>query len=149
MIRINRLLYNMKAPNYDPGPFKTRLKYELMNQLYHQRKNWFLPIFATSMLTVFAIMTTIMIIKPETAFKAHQFAFNNDKKLDYLLMNNQNTNMDDYQSQLRPVVNNNNSAFSMMEDDKSYIIHKLKDDSDRTIILISEVKKKVQPKILY
>lgn len=148
-MRLNRILYNVKLKQVDPGPFKNQLKYELMNELYRHRSHSWVPVFTTSMLTLFAVLATVMIIKPETAFKAHQMAFKSDKQLDYLLMNNEKTNNDNYQSQLQPVVSNGSSAFSMMEDDKSYIIHKIKDDSDRTIILISEVKKKVQPKILY
>lgn len=145
-MRVSKYLSEIKAPEYLPGPFGVRLKYELKQEFLDRKRNFWVPVLSSSLAFGFAFMS-FLIVKPETAIKLHQMAFNDNRQMDYLLMHNQNENLEDYNSKLKPV--STESPFSMMEDDKSYIIHKIKDNDNRTIIYVSEVKKSVQPKVLY
>jgi len=110
-----------------------------------------MPVISLSLVSVLTLMVGMLIIKPQTALKLNQLAFNHKDNMDYLLFNSdENVDFSNIADHIKPVSSDlQNSPLSMIEEDKSYILHKMKDDSNRTIFYISEVKKKVQPRILY
>lgn len=152
MTHLNKYLCRINKPDFQTGPFSVRLKYELKNKFFDQKKSHLFPIISVSVMSVMTLMLGMLIIKPQTAYRINQLAFNHKDNIDFLLFNpDDNNDFSNISENIKPVSSNNlqDSPLSMIEEDKSYILHKLKDDADRTIIYISEVKKKVQPKILY
>ncbi|HOQ80448.1 MAG TPA: hypothetical protein PL063_01770 [Candidatus Cloacimonadota bacterium] len=151
MKRLSKYLCSVNKPEFQPGPFSVRLKYELKNKFLEQKQSRLLPTISVSLVSVLTVMLSLLIIKPQTAYRLNRLVFDNNKDIDYLLFNSQEeTDYSNLSSQIRPVATNmQNSPLSMIEEDKSYILHKLRDSSNRTIFYISEVKQKVQPKILY
>lgn len=151
MTRLNKFLCRINKPDFQTGPFSVRLKYELKNQFFDQKHSQLFPIISVSVMTLMTVMIGMLIFKPQTAYRLNQLAFNHKDNIDYLLFNSDDNNdFSNLSDQIKPVSSNfQDSPLSMIEEDKSYILHKLTDDTNRTIIYISEVKKKVQPRILY
>jgi len=148
MKKLEKYLWNIKCPEFDPGPFEGQLKAELKQHFLRQRKPRLLPILNYTFMGLLLLTCSLLIVKPQAALKLNEMAFNKQDNLDYLLLNPEQNNSVDYEDQLQ-TVSSNESPLDMIEQDKSYIVHKLKDESNRTVIYISEVKKKVEPKVLY
>ncbi len=151
MKRLSKYLCSVNKPDFQTGPFSVRLKYELRNKFFEQKQSRLMPVISLSLVSVLTLMVGMLIIKPQTALKLNQLAFNHKDNMDYLLFNSdENVDFSNIADHIKPVSSDlQNSPLSMIEEDKSYILHKMKDDSNRTIFYISEVKKKVQPRILY
>ncbi len=151
MKRLSKYLCSVNKPDFQTGPFSVRLKYDLRNKFFEQKERKLMPIISFSLAGIMTLMLGMLIIKPQTAYRLNQLAFNHKSNMDYLLFNSdENTDFSNISDHIKPVSGNlNDSPLSMIEEDKSYILHKLKDDANRTIFYISEVKKKVQPRILY
>ncbi|MCB5250949.1 MAG: hypothetical protein RBS16_03310 [Candidatus Cloacimonadales bacterium] len=151
MKRLSKYLCSINKPEFQPGPFSVRLKYEMRNKLFENKQSKLMPVISISLVSVLTIMLTMLILKPNTAYKINSFVFDNKKDIDYLLFNSQDGgDFSGISDHIKPVsANIQGSPLSMIEEDKSYILHKLRDSSNRTIFYISEVKQKVQPRILY
>ncbi len=150
-MHIDKYLCNIEKPDFLPGPFSVRLKYELKQQ-YFDRKNGFSLhyIYCTSVMSLL-IICSLLVIKPHTAKNLNRLVFGNshDETLDMLLLSDRDIDLSNYPNSIRTVATDNNSTLPFIEEDKSYLIHKFKDHNNKTLIYISEVKKNLKPKTLY
>lgn len=149
MKRLNKYLCSIDKPDFQPGPFSVRLKYELKNQFFNQKKSYLFPVLNYSFMSLLLLIIGLLVVRPQTALKINQLAFNKQDNLDFLLLNPDAESLNNNYNDNLQTVSATNSPFSMIEEDKSYIVHKLKDETNRTVIYISEVKKKVEPRVLY
>ena len=147
---IDKYLYNVNAPDFPPGPFAVRLKFEL-KQLFFDKKigSFFHYAYSTAILGLVAICL-LLIMKPHAANNINHFVFRGkDSTLDKLLVAERDIDMSSFTSSIRNVSAEMNQSLQFLEDDKSYLIHKFKDHENKTLIYVSEVKQSQQQRILY
>jgi hypothetical protein len=155
---IDKYLNRIETPEYDPQPFQTRLKYQLKDQFFAQKRSswgWY-PTLATALSIIMTILTTLMVSNPQVAQQIH-YAFSKDQysqdQLDLLL---NNTVASDNRSNLQMQTVSTGKDYyqqvndlSHLDESKSYIVKRIRDHRNRNVFYISEVKKKKTPKILY
>ncbi|PID29003.1 MAG: hypothetical protein CSB55_02745 [Candidatus Cloacimonadota bacterium] len=154
---IDKYLNRIKIPEYESQPFQTRLKYQLKDRFFAKRRYWtWYPALATALTVMMIFLTAAMVVKPQVAQKIH-YAFSQDRyrpdQLD-LLLNNTVASENRSNLQIRPVSSSRNyyqqvNDLSHLDESKSYIVKRIRDNKNRNVYYISEVKKKKTPKILY
>ncbi|MCL2062829.1 MAG: hypothetical protein FWG98_00455 [Candidatus Cloacimonetes bacterium] len=148
---IDKYLCNVNLPDFQPGPFTVRLKYEL-KQLYFDKKlsNFYHYVYSSAILGLFVICL-LLVFKPQTAHNINSFVFRTDHEnaLDMLLLAEKDIDISNLPSNIRTVSTEMPNSLSFLEDDKSYLIHKFRNHENKTMIYISEVKNQQQQRILY
>ena len=147
---IDKFLYSLKTPDFPPGPFSVRLKYEL-KQLYFDRKiGKILHLTYSAAILCLVVLCITLVTNPHIASNINNFVFNgNNSTLDKLLLAERDIDISNFSASVRNVSHEINSSLTFLEDDKSYLIHKFKDNDNNTLIYISEVKSSAYNKTFY
>ncbi|MDD4155924.1 MAG: hypothetical protein PHY08_05060 [Candidatus Cloacimonetes bacterium] len=150
-MHIDKYLCNVEKPEFLPGPFSVRLKYELKQKYFDKKNGLSLHYIYGTTLASLLVICAFLVAKPHTAQSINNFVFGDTKEetLDMLLLSEHDIDLSNYPNSIRTVSSENNSTLPFIEEDKSYLIHKFKDQNNKTLIYISEVKKSLQPKTLY
>ena len=147
---IDKFLYNVDLPNFHPGPFNVRLKYELKQIFFDRKLGKYFHLVYSSAIFSLLIVCLILVVKPHTASNINNFVFGGkDSTLDKLLLAERDIDFATLSSTLRNVSAEVNSALPFLEDDKSYLLHKIRDHENKTVIYVSELKSLHRQKILY
>jgi hypothetical protein len=78
------------------------------------------------------------------------FGNQHDETLDMLLLAEKDIDITNVPSYIRTVsASSPQSSLPFIEEDKSYLLHKFRNQSNQMMIYISEVKQTQQPKVLY
>jgi hypothetical protein len=101
---------------------------------------------------IFCLLTlcSILIISPQSAHRANSFVFkDHTDPLDMLLLAERDIDLSNYPSHIRTVSSEMHSTLPFIEEDKSYIIHRVRNRDDRAVFYISEIRKTQQFSKLY
>lgn len=149
---LSKFLSEIKKPDTLPGPFAIRLRYELRNEFMTIKKTSVSTIVSTSFLFVCVAVIGLFILKPQVAQSAHNFISGQEKKNDFMVLSNEGTYLGESPSSMKAVSQNqtvDTTGISLLEEDKTYVIRKIKDNNNRSIYYISEIKQSVAPHIIY
>ena len=146
---IDKFLCNIDLPDFQPGPFAVRLKYEIKKLYFERRLSRAMHyVYSSAILGLFVLCMTL-VLHPQTALRMNNYVFkNSDDALDMLLLPERDIDISNFPSNIRTVSADVNSL-PFIEEDKSYLIHKFRNHENRTVIYVSEVKKAQQPSRYY
>lgn len=150
-MHIDKYLCNIEKPDFLPGPFSVRLKYELKQEFFDKKSKLSMHfMYCTGLISLFVICT-LFVLRPNTAENLHKIVFGdrNSETLDMLLLSDNDIDLSNFPNNIRTVSSDHNSSLPFIEEDKSYLVHKFRDHNNKTLIYISEVKKNIPPKTLY
>ena len=146
---IDKFLYEVKAPSFHPGPFAIRLKYELKQLVFEKKAGRLFHFAYSTAIFSLLVLCLVFIMKPQTAHNINNLVFrDNDAALDMLLLAEKDIDISDFSSNIR-TISTDTSSLHFIEEDKSYLIHKFRNQENKTLIYVSEVKSSQQNKILY
>jgi len=149
-MHIDKYLCDVKRPNFLPGPFSIRLKYELRQTIFEKKVNHTLHyVYATAVLCLL-ILCTIFVSKPQTAERLNILVFGDKtQSLDMLVLTDRNIDLSNFPTHVKTVSSDMNTALPFIEENKSYLIHKFKNHEDKVLFYISEVKQNRNPNNLF
>ena len=147
---IDKYLCNVALPDFPPGPFAVRLKYEIKKLYFEKSVGKILHFAYSTAIFGLLVLCMIFILKPQTAHNVNSFVFkDNDATLDMLLLAERDIDISSFTSNER-FLTAESSTLPFIEEDKSYLIHKFRNHENQTLIYISELKSsQAQHKILY
>ena len=149
-MHIDKYLCDVEQPDFLPGPFSVRLKYEIKQKFFDKRNVNYFHLAYSGTIFGLLLICSFLVLKPDTASTINKIVFGNQTEtLDMLLLSDKDIDLSNYSSNIRTVSSDINSTLPFIEEDKSYLIHKFRDHQNKTLIYISEVKKNHQPKTLY
>ncbi len=155
---VEKYLENVKVPQVKPGPFSVRLKYNLKNYCYEQRRkrDFFLTI-TSKLAFVLFIFVAVMIYKPELAANLHDNLLSKTGIIDnmdeeQMLAEKRQAeielpNRGRYLGMMHNVStsgSSDNNPYRFMElsdlaEEKPYMIRKVRDRNNRYIYIINEL----------
>ena len=147
---IDKYLCSLKLPEFQPGPFTVRLKYELKRIYFDQKlSKSFHYAYSSTIFSLFVICL-LFIFRPQVAQKINNFVLGgNDNTLDMLLLAERDIDISNFPSTIRTVSADITSSLPFIEEDKSYLIHKFRNHDNKTFIYFSEIKGPQEHRILY
>ena len=148
---IDKFLYDLQKPDFFPGPFAIRLKYEMKQVLFAAKQKQFHHLTYALAILCLSSICVMLIIKPSTAQSLNQLVFGADDYDTYDLLFSEENDIDlsNLPSNIRAVSTGANSSFPFIEEDKSYLVYKFKNHENKTLIYFSEVRKPQQAKTLH
>ncbi|MCD4829301.1 MAG: hypothetical protein K8R90_07760 [Candidatus Cloacimonetes bacterium] len=147
---MRKYLESIKAPEAPPGPFSVRLKYELKKEFFDRGRSWF-PMASAVAAAIMLVLLITVIVQPDLADQVH-FAFapqQIEQSVATETGNRQFLSDEEYSqtvARLQTMSNDSRSPAIHVRDlqdldpDKSYLIRRTTDDSDRNIYFVSEVR---------
>ena len=133
-----------------PGPFAVSLKFQLRQTIFEKKASHSVHyVYATAILCMM-ILCTIFVAKPQTAERLNILVFGDKTEtLDILLFADRNIDLTNYPSHIKTVSSDMNTALPFIEENKSYLIHKFRNNEDKILFYISEVKQNRNPSNLF
>ena len=150
-MHIDKYLCDYETPDFQPGPFSGRLKYELRQSFFTKRNLSSLHIAYTSALLCLLLLCSVFVLNPQVAQSLNYYVFGNlnDDSQDVLLLPERDIDLSQYPSNIRTVSTTSNQSLPFIEEDKSYIIHKFRNCDNKTLYYISEIKESPRPAALH
>ena len=148
---IDKFLYDLEKPDFFPGPFAIRLKYEMKQVLFAAKQKQYHHLSYTLAIVSLSLMCIMLILKPSAAQSLNQFVFgvDNSDTFDMLFSEENDIDLSNLPSNIRAVSTGTSSSFPFIEEDKSYLVYKFKNHENKTLIYFSEVRNPQQTKILH
>jgi hypothetical protein len=146
---IDKFLCDVDLPQFHPGPFSVRLKYEL-KQLYFEKKvrNVFHFVYSSVILSLI-VVCSLFIFKPQVPYNINSFVFNGeDTTLEQLLFAERGADGSNFLDNIR-TLSSDLGHLPFIEEDRSYLIQRFRNNENQSLFYISEVKNQVQHRILY
>ena len=148
---IDKYLSDIETPDFSPGPFAIRLKYEMKQVIFFERnKPLYHFIYSTAILSL-SVICLLLVLKPQTAQSLNLLVFKGEQPEDIDLIYAEESEIDlsKYASNVKAVSSNANTSFPFIEEDKSYIVHKFRNHENKMLIYFSEVRKPQSSKVLH
>lgn len=152
---IEKYLDNIKFQDIHPGPFAVRLKHEMKSHFFYNRnRSLFFPALSASFGLLMFIFTTGLIIRPDVASKIH-YAFNRaEKRQMEIEFSNEGHLLGSYRQENSISSNNIHYTSSIndipnLDENKTYLIKRLRDENNRFFYFIKEVKESNQRRTVY
>jgi hypothetical protein len=160
---VEKYLENVKFTEVNPGPFSVRLKYNLKNYCYEQRRKRDIFLRTSSKLAlVMLVLASAMIYKPDLAANLHEnllcktgILSNDLAEEEQLIAERRQAEIDlpdegRYLGMWHAVSTGGNAGnlpygimgLSELTEEKPYIIRKVRDRNNRYIYIVNEVEEK-------
>ena len=143
---IDKYLCNVNLPEFQPGPFSVRLKYELKQNLFDKRRSLGFFHFAYSGAIFGLLLLCIMfVVNPQTANKLNTIVFGEqeDHTLDMLMLAERNmelSTISNYSHQIRTVSSNSCSPLPFIQENRMYVIYKFTNPDNQTLVYFNEIR---------
>jgi len=139
-MHIDKYLCDIKQPIFPPGPFYVKLKYDLKQAIFDKKPHSYAHLVYCTAIVCLIIICTLLIYKPDTARNLNTLVFGNDTDtLEMLLLASETTNTP-FPSQFRSVSSDATYYLPFIEEDKPYLIQRVKDSDDKSFYYVREVK---------
>lgn len=149
---MRKYLESIQTPDVPPGPFSVRLKYELKKEFFeHRRRSWFPALSTAAAMLMLALLVTV-VVQPDLADSVH-YAFTPQEDTTAIASADETSGQflsdEDYRQtveRLQAMASESRSPAVQVGDlqdldpDKSYLIRRTTDGSDRNIYFVSEIK---------
>ena len=148
---IDKYLYDIEIPDFTPGPFAIRLKYEMKQVIFYERNKPFYHILYASALLSLSFICVLFVFKPSAAQSLNHLVFKSAQPEDFDLIYAEESDIDlsKYATNVKAVTGNANASFPFIEEDKSYLVHKFRSNENKMLIYFSEVRKPQTTKVLH
>ncbi len=147
---MKKYLRSVEIPDLHPGPFAVRLKYELKNDFLRKKHFSLVPVFSAGAWVVVLLVTGLFIMKPDIPSKLHYAIWKTQPlpaqtqaKNYYQPVSVSNTGIIDRENE------DSLTGFGQLEEDKTYLVRKIKDANNKFIFYVSEIKTDKTPKVIY
>ncbi len=147
---MKKYLENVRVPEFPPGPFSVRLKYELKKEFFDRRRSWF-PAFSAAVAALMLALLVTVVIQPDLADRVH-YAFIPQVATQTVAQGESHGKLlsdAEYRQtvqRLHTIASEGRSPAIQVRDlqdldtDKSYLIRRTTDDGNRSIYFVSEIK---------
>jgi hypothetical protein len=136
-MHIDKFLYDVKTPKFQPGPFSVRLKYELKKVMFDKKSNKQLHLIYITSICCLAFICLMLVISPNSAQNINNIVFKNKtNNFDMILNAENNINLSNI-----PANMNSLEATLPFEENKSYLVHKYINKDGQPLIYVNEIKR--------
>ncbi|MCL1827175.1 MAG: hypothetical protein FWG20_03940 [Candidatus Cloacimonetes bacterium] len=148
---IDKYLSDIETPDFTPGPFALRLKYEMKQVIFYERNKPIYHIVYTAAIISLTCICFLLVLKPTTAQSLNQIVFKHEilEDLDLIYAEESDVDLSKYATKVNAVTNDTNVSFPFIEEDKSYLVHKFRNHENKMLIYFSEVRKPQTTKVLH
>jgi len=148
---IDKYLFDIKKPDFTPGPFAIRLKYEMKQVLFCDKHKNYANICYGATIISLSFICLLFVLKPSAAQSLNNlvFGYGPHDTIDMLFSEEGDIDLSYYNTSFRNVQSGLNGTLPFIEEDKSYLVQKFKNNDNKTLIYFSEVKQPKTIKILH
>jgi hypothetical protein len=146
-MHIDKYLCDVNLPEFQPGPFAVRLKYELKQSFFDKRKTaWmFHFVYSTAILGLLAICI-FLVVNPHVANNMNTIVFGEqettESSLEMLLLAERDIDVSNFPSGIRTVSSNTYSPLPFIEENTVYVIYKFTNEYNQTLFYINQIRQR-------
>jgi len=149
-MHIDKYLCDIKHPLFPPGPFYCKLKYDLKQSIFEKKAHTYAHLIYCTTIVCLVILCSLLIYKPQTARDLNTIVFGQDTDtLDMLLQAGDSYDSYVYNAYLRTVSSSDAYYLPFIQEDKPYLIQRVKDNDDKSFYYVREVKQTQQQSKIY
>jgi len=139
---IDKYLCDFKPPVFLPGPSYVKIKVDLKRAIFDKKLLGHMHIIYTTAIVCLLALCSIFILKPQTAHNINTLVFGQDNAdHNALLFADKDVDLSQFTTQFKTISSDASQSLPFIEDNKSYLIQRVKNSEDQSFFYVREVKK--------